>query len=86
MIQRRTTDLTSRSLRKKVGGARLSCPQNGNGLSVIGKRPPNKQVPPTMRISVVWIGGSGSTPTVYRRSMRADGKAVKAKAFTEKRR
>jgi len=39
-----------------------------------------------MRTSIVWTGGSGSTPTGHGRAIRADGKVVKAKAFTEKRR
>jgi len=36
--------------------------------------------------SIVWIGGSGSTPNGHRRAIWTDGKVVKAKAFTEKRR
>ncbi|ASV73264.1 hypothetical protein THTE_0662 [Thermogutta terrifontis] len=39
-----------------------------------------------MRIPIVWFGASGSTPTGHRRAIRADGKVVKAKAFTKKRR
>jgi len=42
---------------------------------------PEKQVPP-----IVWIAGSGSTPMGRRRAIWADGKVVKAKAFTKKRR
>ena len=34
----------------------------------------------------MWIGGSGSTATGHGCSIRADGKVVKAKAFTKKRR
>ncbi|GIX01941.1 MAG: hypothetical protein KatS3mg112_0878 [Thermogutta sp.] len=47
------TDLTSGALRK-VGGARLSCPGKGNGLSNLERRP--RRAGP----SVVWIGGSGA--------------------------
>ncbi|ASV73258.1 hypothetical protein THTE_0656 [Thermogutta terrifontis] len=39
-----------------------------------------------MRIPIVWFGASGSTPTGHCRTIRVEGKVVKAKAFTEKRR
>ncbi|ASV73403.1 hypothetical protein THTE_0801 [Thermogutta terrifontis] len=61
-------------------------PAQRNGLSTLEKNGPDKRVPPIVRTSIVWIGGSNSTATGYRRSIRTDAKVVKAKAFTKKRR
>jgi len=58
---------------------------NWDGTSEIDKR--TRQAGPSdMRTSIVGIGGSGSTPIGHRGAIRADGKVVEAKAFTEKRR
>jgi len=91
MIHRRKADLTSTSLRGVFRRGTLVVPGEVGWMiqhrkaDVTGTSPqlcgPEKQVPP-----IVWIGGSGSTPMGRRRAVQADGKAVKAKAFTKKRR
>ena len=66
-------------------------PDEGGMDDPTSKSGRDKRVPPNMWTrqagpSIAWIGGSGSTPMGRRRAIWADGKVVKAKAFTEKRR
>ena len=91
MIQHRKADVTSASLRGVFRRGTLVVPGEVGWMiqhrkaDVTGTSPqlcgPEKQVPP-----IVWIAGSGSTAMDRRGAIWADGKAVKAKAFTKKRR